>query len=342
MTEIEYGYYGKLPVSPEFLRWHASGPELRWLDEWLQQGILYAKAQEGAAWSERLAQASPYGFLYLPSHEGRLVCGAIRASRDQAGRAFPFLSYVLLEHEALASSPWLVPVAVAGFLKDTRIAFDRLQNGCDWDVFRRMLGDHTVREADVASARERFDQFTQTTTIRQWCFGEATHVGEARHLAAEQLVARVVRGQGQRSKGVRFPIGLDGTSGNLDLAFWLQLYLQHPVGGTQPQAGMFCCWRREPGLCTALLSLGPGSPNVVRFLVNPEAQDEAWWDLTASVPDLGVGTVEGTTSSQYPNLQEPLAGLAQFMRAQLGRIGAATERVRPESAGDGLSALVLL
>ena len=77
-------------VSPEFLRLHAAGPELRELDEWLERGVQYAKAQSGSEWPALLVQADIWNFLFVPEGNGRVVCGALFASRDQAGRSFPF------------------------------------------------------------------------------------------------------------------------------------------------------------------------------------------------------------------------------------------------------------
>jgi len=45
MNDVVCGYYGKLPVSPEFLRLHATGPEVRALDDWFERGI-----QTGRRW----------------------------------------------------------------------------------------------------------------------------------------------------------------------------------------------------------------------------------------------------------------------------------------------------
>lgn len=342
MSAVVHGYYGKLPVSPEFLRLHASGPELRWLDEWLQQGILYAKAQEGRTWPERVQQARPFGFSYVPAQQGRVVCGTIIASQDQAGRAFPFLSYLLMEREEFASSPWLVPVAMGRFLEDTRLIIGRMQDDHDWEACRRTLEDRTVGEPDVAAARATFDRFTQATTVGQWCFGDATTVGEAQRLAAEHLLTRVAKVRSQGTQGIRFPIGVEPHSDNFDLAFWLQLYLQPQAGQGQPQGGMFCCWTRAQGVSTALLSIGPGSPNVVRFLVNPEAKDEAWVDMTSPMPDLALETVDGATLSHTMSLEQSLATLAMTVREHRGPIGAGNVRMEPESARRGFLTMAML
>lgn len=342
MSDVICGYYGKLPVFPEFLRLHASGPELRWLDEWLQQGILYAKNQEGAAWAEQIAQASPYGFFYLPSHEGRVVYGAIMASRDKAGRSFPFLSYTLRERQDFAFTPWLIPVATAACIHDRTLATRKLREDLNWDAFRRAVEQQVVQQPDLAHAIETFNRFTQSTTVRQWWEGDATCLGEATQLAVDQLFAQVAQVPYRDQDSIRFPIGREGTPGNLDLAFWLQVYLQRQGGTGHPHAGLLCFWKRDPSRGTALLSIGPGSPNIVRFLVNPVARDDAWWDVTASLSGQVLVKTEGTTQPPMIDLQDSLMTVTQLMRYHLERAGTTVERMGPTAIRRGLSTLAVL
>ena len=331
MNDVVCGYYGKLPVSPEFLRLHASGPELRWLDEWLQQGILHAKSQEGGAWAQRIAQAGPYGFFYLPDHEGRVVYGAIMASQDKAGRSFPFLSYALVERHDFAFTPWLIPLATADFVHDRTLATRRLHEDLNWEAFRRSVEDQMVQEPDLAQAREAFDRFMQATTVRQWWEGNATCPGEATQPAVDQLFTRVAQRPYQDQEGIRIPIGREGTLGNFDLAFWLQVYLQRQEEAGNSHVGLFCFWRREPSYGTALLSIGPGSPNSLRLLVNHEAQDDAWWDVTASMPDQVRAKTDGASQPPTIDLQDSLMTVARLMSHHMGRTGTTVERVESAS-----------
>jgi type VI secretion system ImpM family protein len=342
MNDVVYGYYGKLPVSPEFLRLHASGPELRWLDEWLQQGILYAKTQEGAAWAERIAQASSYGFFYMPNHEGRVVYGAIMASHDKAGRSFPFLSYAFVERNGFALQPWLIPVAAADFIHDRTLATRRLQRDLDWEAFRRAVEDQMVQQPDLARARETFNQFTQSTTVRQWWEADAPCLGEATRPEVDELLTRVAQVRYPDQKGIRIPIGREGIPGNFDLAFWLQLYLEQQEGTAHSHVGLFCFWRREPSHGTALLSIGPGSPNSVRLLVNPEAQDDAWWDVTTTMPDQVRAKAVGATQPPTIDLEDSLMTVAQLMRHHKERTDTTVERVGVASTRRDRSTLAML
>ncbi len=308
MTATIYGYYGKLPISPEFLRLHASGPEIRWLDEWLQRGTLYAKSQEGVRWEARIAEAGIYCFFYMPAYEGRVVSGALIASHDKAGRAFPFLSFALVDRDLFETSPWLIPVATARFLSETSVAIRKLRADLDWDAFRREVEQRQVESPDPGQAREELNQFVQSTTIGAWWEGVEAASDVSKQLAMVETLKQAAGDSSRR--GVRFPLLSRGSSKNMDLSFWLLLCLQSMEGSWHPNTGVVCLWRREreDSDGTALLSIGPGPSNVVRFIVNSEAPDEAWSDITAE-SEIFVRDVRMPALSQC---QDPQISLASF------------------------------
>lgn len=312
MRPAVYGYYGKLPVSPEFLRLYASGPELRGLDEWLQRGMLYAKAQEGAAWQERLAHAGPYSFFYVPRREGRVVSGVLIASQDQAGRAFPFMSFVIFDRHGFADSPWLIPVATSRFLRDTTTAIRTLRAGLDWEAFSQDVQERWASTPRAGQAKQAFARFTQVTTVGQWWFGAPVLANETNQAVIGRLFAQVVTARHQAAHNLRFAICSDGSASHLDLSFWLQLCFQNRSDALPSQTGLICFWKNEPHGGVALMSIDPEVPNAVRFIVNPKAEGEVWWDICAGAD----GVMQGGNSSCVPqscDLGISLTTFSQFL-----------------------------
>ncbi|MEQ1848231.1 MAG: hypothetical protein ABL983_21945, partial [Nitrospira sp.] len=105
------------------------------------------------------------------------------------------------------------------------------------------------------------------------------------------------------------------------------VYLQYQEEAGNSHVGLFCFWRREPSRGAALLSIGPGSSNSLRFLVNPEAQDDAWWDVTAPMADEVSAKTEGASQLPTIDVQDSLMTVAQLMRHRMGRTGTTIERV---------------
>ena len=295
------GYYGKLPVSPEFLRLHAAGPEMRELDEWLERGMQYAKAKSGSDWPAVLAQADIWNFLIVPAGTGRAVCGAIFASRDQAGRSFPFLTFLLLERHKLAPIPWLIPLSCRAFLTQTRQFLQQLRADLDWNAFRaRVEALPTEVDTDASLEAGFEDYLSQTTTSAFWReVSAATDHPEHDGFGLERAVRLHPVGKqsgGEGSWGLKLPLAQSGNQAETyDLPFWLGLQARvHQVKqGTWPALVAF--WNRAPSKVEpcVLLSFGRSSPNLTRFIVTPDVQDNAWyeWQLSEATPSERISAV---------------------------------------------------
>jgi type VI secretion system ImpM family protein len=286
------GYYGKLPLSPEFLRLHAAGPELRWLDDWLQRGVLYAKSVEGPQWPTLVAQSDLWNFLYIPAGQGRIVCGVLFASQDKAGRSFPFLSFLLLDLDSLSRKPWLVPLVAAEFLEIATGSARVLRTTLDWNDFRRAVDQAEGKVLSVESAAEAFAEYTRAVNASEWWVSLWGSFDDSRKYRLAQGLAEMVRSTNQQagretSSGLKFPL-LSGTGEKkYDLSFWLAASLPSVSPGHQQELGVVSFWNRSPTKVApcALISIGPGSPNMTRFLVSPEAQDNSWHNLLSGNQD---------------------------------------------------------
>jgi len=283
MISAVSGYYGKLPISPEFLRLRAAGPEIRWLDEWLQRGVLYAKAKEGPQWTDLAAASSLWNFLLIPADHGRLVSGVVFASQDKAGRSFPFLSFLLVDRKPLAEQSWLIPVVVAGYLEAIGTALQALRQGGEWRVFQKQVEDWSEPLLPTESAAGMFDQYLRETTAATWFDGLRKNgngqVTEWPGWWFAQVADQVSRlRRGKSGVALQLPLPSKSPQKGVDMALWLAACLEGRSTAQGPHAGLFSCWRQSahPGESFALISPGPGSPSVVRMLVSPGAEDDAW------------------------------------------------------------------
>jgi len=318
MSHAVCGYYGKLPLSPEFLRLHAAGPELRWLDEWFQQGTLYAKAQEGTLWETRLTEAAPCSFFYVPAGEGRIVSGVVVASRDKAGRSFPFLSFVLLDRPLFAASPWLLPIAMAQFLTETAESIRLLRTSLDWSTFCQEIETRLLPTLTPEQAADMLTHFARSTTGDAWGRGSSM---EGHVATSPCMLQRATWTDPPAHQSVRFIVPQSEFSQNLGLSVRLQRYLQQTVGTWDERTGLLCLWNRgtEQNSGSAVLSIGPGSPNVVRFIVNPLVQDNAWQDVTIQASNVGSDRSAGETSLRCLIPQVSTEQGSLVARRRLGR-----------------------
>lgn len=285
MSAPVFGYYGKLPVSREFLRLHAAGPELRALDEWFERGVQYAKAKAGSEWPSLLAQADIWNFLFVPEGNGRVVCGAVFASRDEAGRSFPFMTFLLLERRDLPGTPWLIPLSCRTFLTHTRQLLQQLRTDLDWNDFRARVEALPVEIDTEASLEAGFlDYLAHTTTGEFWrdlCV--ASHYPQLDGRGQERpmcLPPAGIQSGGAGSWGLKLPLAKGKAAETYDLPFWLGL--QARLHGVKEGAwpALIAFWNRDPSKVEpcVLLSFGRSSPNLTRFILTPDAQDDAWYE----------------------------------------------------------------
>ena len=278
------GYYGKLPVSPEFLRLHAAGPELRELDEWFERGVQYAKAKSGSDWPALLAQADIWNFLFVPEGSGRVVCGAVFASRDQAGRSFPFFTFLLLERHDFLSVPWLIPLRCRTFLETTRQLLQQLRADLDWNAFRTRVESLPAEVDPDASIEAGFEDYLSHTTTKEFWSHLCAAADCPEHAGfglerAVRLHPVGTHSEGAGSWGLKLPLAQrENQAETYDLPFWFEL--QARLYGVKKGAwpALFAFWNRAPSKVEpcVLLSFGRPSPNLTRFIVSPDVKDEAW------------------------------------------------------------------
>lgn len=320
MSRPVIGYYGKLPVSPEFLRLHAAGPELRELDEWFQHGVQYAKAKAGSEWPTLLAQADIWNFLFVPEGNSRVVCGAVFASRDRAGRSFPFLTFLLLECRDLPPTPWLIPLRCRTFLTRTRQFLQQLRADLDWNAFRAHVESLPLEFDSDASIEAGFEDYVSHTTTQEFwsrLCDVADHAqadglrpdrSANRHPAGEQS------GEGA-TWGCTLPLLKGQTAETYDLPFWLDRHARF-LGvkkGTWP--ALFAFWNRAPSKVEpcALLSFGRSSPRLTRFIVSPDVQDEAWCGWLSEQTSLREGASRSPSDRSMQAAGESNITLRQYL-----------------------------
>jgi type VI secretion system ImpM family protein len=284
MTEAMWGYYGKLPLSPEFLRLHAAGQEVRELDEWFECGIQYAKAKAGSSWPSLVAQADIWNFLFVPEGNGRVVCGTVFASRDRAGRSFPFFIFLLLECPRVPPAPWLIPLKCRLFLEKARPLLQQLRADLDWDTFRERAESLSTEVDPDAATEAGFYEYLSHTTIAEFCtrlFGPGNETRQHDYGQAYVIPRRPVREPFGKEAcwGRQLPLLKGQKAEAYDVPFWLELHARWCGVNTGPLPSSVTFWNRNPSKVEpcVLLSLGCPSPRLARFLVTPDVIDDAWY-----------------------------------------------------------------
>lgn len=84
------GYFGKLPAHGDFVKAADEQAVLAMLDEWLAE--VMARLPHDPRWKINYDAMAPASFAFVGPRRRHAVAGHVVASRDQAGRRFPFLA----------------------------------------------------------------------------------------------------------------------------------------------------------------------------------------------------------------------------------------------------------
>lgn len=285
MAEYTLGYYGKLPLSFEFIRYNAAGIEIEELDQWLREGMQYSKSQLSASWSADFSQSDTWNFLYVPRVGSRFVCGVWMPSRDKAGREFPFLVYVLTPSSSFPGSKWFSPLEFGAFFVQSRQALKDIERESDVNIVRQRLGALTTPVlGDTLSAERFYREKIQRTTAREfwtemvgdfdhpkkYCIDHSLSVSLAplRHQPSQQL-----------AWGLKFPLFRQTHEESYDLPFWSDF--MSGLAGSRREPALLL-WNRTPAKVEPCFLVGFGGPatRMMLFLVHPDREDEAWLDLS--------------------------------------------------------------
>ena len=318
MEGWKIGYYGKLPLSREFIRHNASGPEVLDIDQWFQEGVHYAKSELGAGWSVDFAQADAWNFLFFPEGRSRFLIGSCIPSQDQAGREFAFFLFLRAEVAAFRGATSLAPLAVASFLEESAVLVRSGWLGLDLQGFRSRLESLSPPAVQTShSVKDKYHQFLRTQTVRGfWAelLGDFNHPNKYRLDHALMNCLEPLRSSTSKhlAYGLKFPLMPGRQREAYDIAFWLELcsrWLAHKTDAT------LLLWSRNPSKVKPCLmaSFGPPSSNLVLFVLRPDLQNDAWYELAPETPDDPGGMSSGLPADRRALLENGDMCLEEFL-----------------------------
>lgn len=272
-TRAQTGLFGKLPAQGDFFRLNVADPAAQRLVAWLQESIelVYRGRLE--------LPAAPVRFLFrAPEAQGALV-GALVASVDKVGRAFPLCAFVPVPARALAAGYPALAASFAPWLDQAEalLAGAATQDGAALAAGARALA---VPPADALAAAEtalhRAAADEPVAAFVQRLFGDLPPGAAAYALATLDAAARPLRGR----EPARAALALDCPA-ERDVDRWAWLELARRVLGW-PAPPPFFWTEGTPG--RLVVSLGAPGPSVLVHLCDPVHPGPKVWPLRTLAP----------------------------------------------------------
>jgi type VI secretion system ImpM family protein len=297
---VVLGYYGKLALSSEFIRHNAAGAEIQNLDRWFQQGIHHAKSRIQKTWSAEFQDAGFWNFLYVPERGTRVLIGMLTPGHDAAGREFPFFFFVRVERAYFRGAPWLLPLALEGFLSETERVIAKTERQRDLHALHSELQALSIPSFDVGETEKIYFQCLRDQNAGEFWrallgdFSNPTkyYLDHWLRECLKPLSADPSRGLGW---GLKLPLFPAGSGPYYDVSLWVDLMSRHLRSRLEPT---LLLWNRAPSNARPCMiaCFGTLIPNLVLFTVRPGLEDKTWFELA---PDFNnkdsivLGSVDG-------------------------------------------------
>lgn len=222
------GCFGKLPLHHEFIKHRVLLSELVHLDRWYQTAYYHLTRTYNGDLKTMFLRMPLQHFIYFTPTQLPLL-GTLLPSSDKSGRAYPFVTFRLVEHPLAREFPWLIPASFAPY-------FQAAENLCktpwqtqllstlfaDIDGLKQAaakISRHDILEKTVAELKQySFSEFWQQLTALHSGLAIASFIGTVL-TEFSQLTKRIKQGQ---VTGLRLPL-LDGVLHQTSIIFWLQL-----------------------------------------------------------------------------------------------------------------------
>ena len=275
MYSSTLGYYGKLPLSAEFIRCQASGAEIDALDQWIREGMFHAKSTLGPSWSMEFMQGDQWTFLYLPPDRSRFLVGLLKPSQDKAGREFPFLIYLLLERKEFHEIPWCAPMHFREFFEQSHRLLEDISTEADLNRLQfRLQALSPVEAPETTFIETRYHAELLHRRMREYWTDVLGGFDSTQKYDLLRSLLHSRSGSDSASRRhwqAQFPLLIDSKEETYDLPFWMDL-ASH-ASGHRPETGILF-WNRWPSKMKPLLlvSMERPLPQLLLSLIRPEGR----------------------------------------------------------------------
>lgn len=315
---LEVGCFGKLPLSPEFIRVNAKGSAVQVFDQWLQEGLHGYRASLGSHWIQDYLQSDTWNFLFHPPGGTECLVGVMTPNQDKAGRGFPMAIFLRMEAFEFAGRLHRVPVYVQSFLDWAKQMVEEEWKGYSLQEFRERVSGWEASEPGNWDSLDRlYQEFLGAYTLDgllQLCEAREGLVSVAAVKARVREMVSSHRPSNTSKAGQLMPFPLiHDPALPFEIPFWME-YLKKVSDFTMDCPILF--WNKCPqkGPAVVFMQEAPVSSKSFAKLIHPRSFVEPYWPV---IPE-GDGEAHAGDAPQDRSVdsdpQEECETLARLLR----------------------------
>lgn len=312
--------FGKLPGFGDFVRHNAGSREMLAFDQWLQQGMLAAKAQLRQSWEANYDAAPIQHFLFCPTNTEHFLAGLLQPSHDKSDRRYPFWVSWLIDrsyyNENLAA---YTPVILASRLSSARQLMQNARTELNTNNLIGMVSNLSFPGTqDSEREVEHYNKYlgaTACASFWQSLFGDFCDLRKyllCKNLCEILLPFRQTR-LDELKLGLRFPLSADAESAAYGVSFWIQMSLE--LARSSSFTPIYFWNLPEPGRKAFLfLFFRPPSAKSFVQLLRPEIASDGICELDEEGRDKIILAEQVLPSLYRGLLQRPALTLKEFLQ----------------------------
>ncbi len=225
--------FGKLPSFADFVRHNAGNREMLAFDQWLQQGLLAAKAQFRHSWEADYDDAPAQHFLFYSASAEHWLAGVFVPSRDKSMRRYPFWVSWQIDQTRLGEIlPSQVPAALASRCGQARQLVQEARQGLEMNEIAHHLASLSLSTPqDFALDIRQYQSYLNSKICGSFwklLFGESGDL--KKYLLFKNLCEILLPyRQGtlhELALGLRFPLAAEAPAAAYEASFWIQASLE--------------------------------------------------------------------------------------------------------------------
>ncbi len=280
----EVGCFGKLPLSPEFIRVNAKGTTLQAFDQWIQEGLLWCRGKLGPQWRNDFLQSETWYFLFQVPKQKECLIGVMTPSQDKAGRGFPMTLFMRFENPRWDQKlvP-IVPLLLQEFLEQARHLIQEEWKNMSLMEFREKVAQlipvNPLKEEQII---QLYHEFLNSYSLKDFLNVCGVSTQWLRESEVKEMVQKMVSETRPtiNSKGgqlMSFPL-IDEPAFPFEVPFWAE-YVSSINGKRMDHPLLF--WNKCPNMGRAVLLAqnAPVAPKSFWSLIQSRLNLEATWKM---------------------------------------------------------------
>ena len=280
----EVGCFGKLPLSPEFIRVNAKGATLQDFDQWMQEGLLWCRAKLGPQWRNDFLQSESWNFLFQVPKQKEWLIGVMTPSQDKAGRGFPMTLFLRIEkfYGDQKLIPML-PLLLHDFLEKAKHLLQEEWKDISLIEFREKVGKliqpDSLKQERVSQLYHEFLKSYSLKAFLGMC-GVATQrltESEVKGIVHKMMTENRPSINSQGGKLMSFPL-INEPAFPFEIPFWMEYVTS--ING-KDMAAPLLFWNKYPskGRAVLLTQDAPVAPKSFWSLLYSDQRLETVWEM---------------------------------------------------------------